>query len=76
MNLIFRKNALQARIIVVVGCLLLTRPAIALGNDIRDGRKLYLQHCAACHGAKGEVVGSHASREGTHSYLKFSTDNK
>ena len=27
MNLIFRKNALQARIILLLGCLLLTRPS-------------------------------------------------
>jgi len=38
MNL-FSKNTLQAQIIVVVGCLVLTRPAIAQGNDIREGAK-------------------------------------
>jgi hypothetical protein len=161
MNLIFRKNSLRPDIILLLGCLLLTTPAIVWGNDIGEGRKQYLQHCAACHGIKGDghgpleheltappadlrllsrkygnplpedqiarfmdgradvkahgprdmpvwgeemwqypegsgnpnqvsdsvahlihylqsiqIVGSHASREGTHSSVKFSTDNK
>jgi mono/diheme cytochrome c family protein len=161
MNLIFGKNPLPVQIILLLGCLLLTRPAVVGANDIAEGRKLYLQHCAACHGIKGDghgplehelaqppadlrllsrrygnplpedqiarfmdgradvkahgprdmpvwgwemwqnpdgsgnqnqvsdsvahivhylqsiqIVGSHASREATHSYLQFSTDNK
>jgi Cytochrome C oxidase, cbb3-type, subunit III len=57
MNLIFGKNTLQVHIILLLGCLLLTRPAITWGNDLNEGRDLYLQHCAACHGIKGDGHG-------------------
>ena len=57
MNLIFRKNTLQLHIVLLLGCLLMARPAIAQGNDIAEGRKQYLQHCAACHGIKGDGHG-------------------
>jgi hypothetical protein len=57
MKLIFRKNSLQTHIILLFGCLLLTRPAIVWGDDLREGRQLYLQHCAACHGVKGDGHG-------------------
>lgn len=57
MKLIFRKNPLPVQIILLLGCLLLARPAIAQGNDIAEGRELYLEHCAACHGTKGDGHG-------------------
>jgi hypothetical protein len=57
MALIHRKKPSQVSSILLLGCLLLTTPAIVWGNDIADGRRLYLQHCAACHGAKGDGHG-------------------
>ena len=65
MNLISRKSTLQVHLILLFGCLLLTRPAIVWGNDISEGRKQYLQHCAACHGVKGDGHGplEHELRE-------------
>ena len=57
MNLILRKNPLKVHIVLLLGCLLMARPAIAQGNDITEGRKQYLQHCAACHGIKGDGHG-------------------
>jgi mono/diheme cytochrome c family protein len=57
MSLLFRKRTFQVHIILLLACLLLTKPAIAQGNDIDEGRKLYLQHCAACHGTKGDGHG-------------------
>jgi mono/diheme cytochrome c family protein len=64
MKLISRTNTLQVHIILL-GCLLLTRPAAVWGNDIAEGRKSYLQHCAACHGVKGDGHGplEHELRE-------------
>jgi hypothetical protein len=57
MNLISRKSTLQVHLILLFGCLLLTRPAIVWGNDIRKGRELYLEHCAACHGVNADGHG-------------------
>jgi hypothetical protein len=57
MKIIFRKNALQVHLMLLLGCLLLTGPAIVWGNDISEGRELYLQHCAACHGINGDGHG-------------------
>ena len=57
MNLILRKSPLQVHIVLLLGCLLVARPAIAQSNDIAEGRKQYLQHCAACHGIKGDGHG-------------------
>ena len=57
MNLIFRKNHLKVNIILLLGCLLLTRAAVVWGDEINEGRQLYLEHCAACHGVKGDGHG-------------------
>jgi hypothetical protein len=57
MNLIFRRNPLQVHIILLLGGLLLARPAIVWGNDLNQGRESYVQHCAACHGTKGDGHG-------------------
>jgi hypothetical protein len=57
MNLILRKNSLRPDIILLLGFLLLATPAIVWGNDIGEGREQYLQHCAACHGIKGDGHG-------------------
>ncbi len=57
MNLIFRKDALQVNVILLLGCLLLTSSAVVWGDEINEGRELYLQHCAACHGVKGDGHG-------------------
>jgi hypothetical protein len=57
MNVISRKSTLQVHLILLFGCLLLTTPAIVWGNDIGEGRKQYLQHCAACHGVNGDGHG-------------------
>jgi hypothetical protein len=57
MNLISKKSTLQVHLILLFGCLLLTRPAIVWGNDIRKGRELYLEHCAACHGVNADGHG-------------------
>lgn len=57
MELISRKNTFQMQIILLLGCLLLTTPAIVWSNDMDQGQKLYLQHCAACHGIKGDGHG-------------------
>lgn len=54
MNPIFRKNTLQVNIILLLGwSLLLTRAAIVWGDELNEGRQLYLEHCAACHELKG-----------------------
>ena len=57
MNLIFKKNSLRRDIILLLGFLLLAAPTIVWGNDIGEGREQYLQHCAACHGIKGDGHG-------------------
>ena len=57
MSLISRRSTLQVHLILLFGCLLLTTPAIVWGNDIRKGRELYLEHCAACHGIKADGHG-------------------
>jgi hypothetical protein len=57
MKLILGKNSLRLEIILLLGCLLVTGPAIVWGNDISEGRESYLQHCAACHGVKGDGHG-------------------
>lgn len=57
MNLISRKTALRLHRTLLLGFLLLTRPAIVWGNDIPKGRELYLEHCAACHGVNADGHG-------------------
>jgi|SRR5579872_272162 len=57
MTRICRKNGRHVHIILLLGCLLLIAPAIVWSNDIDEGQKLYLQHCAACHGIKGDGHG-------------------
>ncbi len=57
MNLISRNNKLRVNIILLLGCFLLTRAAIVRGDEINEGRQLYLDHCAACHGVKGDGHG-------------------
>jgi hypothetical protein len=57
MDLISRRNRFQVHIILLLGCLLLTAPAIVWSNDMDEGQRLYLQHCAACHGVKGDGHG-------------------
>lgn len=58
MNLISRKSTIQVHLMLLFACLLLTRAATVWGNDIRKGRELYLQHCAACHGTNADGHGS------------------
>lgn len=53
----FRTNLFQGNITLLILCLLLARPAIVWGNDTAEGRRLYLRHCAACHGIKGDGHG-------------------
>lgn len=57
MTLISRTNTLQVRLILLLGFLLPAAPSIVRGNDIGEGREQYLQHCAACHGIKGDGHG-------------------
>jgi Cytochrome C oxidase, cbb3-type, subunit III len=57
MKLILRKETLRVHIILLVACFLLTGPTIVWGNDIRKGRELYLEHCAACHGTNADGHG-------------------
>ena len=57
MILIFRKNKLQVPLILLLGYLFLTTPAMVCANDIDEGQKLYVQHCAACHGIRGDGHG-------------------
>ena len=57
MRLILRKNTLRVHIISLIAWFLLTGPATVWGNDIRKGRELYLEHCAACHGIKADGHG-------------------
>ena len=54
---IFRSNSLLGHIVLLVGWLLLTMPAMVRANDMDEGQKLYLQHCAACHGIKSDGHG-------------------
>lgn len=45
------------RLILLFGSLVLIRPATIWGKDIREGRELYLEHCAACHGVNADGHG-------------------
>jgi mono/diheme cytochrome c family protein len=58
MSMISRKNAIKIRFILLFGCwLMISAPAFG-GSDHPDkGRALYMQHCAACHGIKGDGHG-------------------
>jgi len=51
----------QARLVrtvaLLVGCLFLSIAANANAAGAADGRKLYLEHCAACHGLKADGHG-------------------
>ena len=58
MKLISIKDTLPAHIVMLVGWLLLITPAMVRANDRDEGQKLYLQHCAACHGIKGDGHGA------------------
>jgi len=44
-------------IVLLLGCLSISVPAAAGGDEIAKGRTLYIQHCAACHGMKGDGHG-------------------
>ena len=57
MAVISRKNSLQMRIVLLLGCWLISAPAVAGSDHFGKGRELYLQHCAACHGIKGDGHG-------------------
>ena len=51
------KKSLQLRIILLVGCLLVSAPADAGSDHFGKGRQLYVEHCAACHGIKADGHG-------------------
>jgi mono/diheme cytochrome c family protein len=55
MNGISSQNSLRA-IAFVIGCLLIAAPA-ANADEISQGKKLYIEHCAACHGIKADGHG-------------------
>src|SRR5271167_3669101 len=58
MELIIRMKSFQMHIILLFGSLLLSSaPAVGGNAAVERGRALYLQHCAACHGVKGNGHG-------------------
>ena len=54
MVIISRRNSL---IILVLGCLSISSLSAAGGGETAKGRELYVEHCAACHGTKGDGHG-------------------
>jgi mono/diheme cytochrome c family protein len=44
-------------LVVAAGLLMLLNAGTAAADDISDGRAIYLQYCASCHGVKGEGDG-------------------
>lgn len=55
--MIAKKNSFQIRIPLLLGFLLISSPATGGNDQLEKGRELYLQHCAACHGNKGDGHG-------------------
>jgi mono/diheme cytochrome c family protein len=54
MRVISKTNFLA---MLLLGCLFLSAPVAVGGGDISKGRVLYVEHCAACHGLKGDGHG-------------------
>jgi len=48
------KKVLHIAVIVFLGCMLITAPAIAA--DLQDGAKVFGANCAACHMGGGNVI--------------------
>jgi mono/diheme cytochrome c family protein len=44
-------------IVFTLGLLMLLNLGTAAADDVSDGRAIYLQYCASCHGVKGEGDG-------------------
>jgi mono/diheme cytochrome c family protein len=52
---------LKSAILPLVGFLLIAAASIAAADDVAQGRALYLQHCASCHGLTADGNGPMAS---------------
>ena len=57
MAMISANKSLRLRVIMLLGCLLVSAPAFAGNDHFGKGRQLYMQHCAACHGIKADGHG-------------------
>ena len=54
---VFRKSSIRFAAGLCLGISLVAGPETARANDLSAGRRLYVEHCAACHGIKGDGHG-------------------
>ena len=54
---VFGRNAIRLATIVLLACLLISGPEVARSDDLAAGRRLYMEHCAACHGVDADGHG-------------------
>jgi mono/diheme cytochrome c family protein len=52
-----RMNSTRLVTLSLVGCLIIGAPGVARPDDLAAGRRLYVEHCAACHGINGDGHG-------------------
>jgi mono/diheme cytochrome c family protein len=50
-------NSTRLVTLALLGCLIIGGPGIARPDDLAAGRRLYVEHCAACHGINGDGHG-------------------
>ena len=51
------RNHAPGTIVLIAASVLFAASAIASADEIGEGRKLYVEHCAACHGLKADGHG-------------------
>jgi mono/diheme cytochrome c family protein len=52
-----KAHRMKTRILPMIGLILLAAATMAAADDIDEGRQIYLQHCASCHGLTAEGNG-------------------
>jgi hypothetical protein len=55
--LLLEMTSLKRSMVPLFGLLLASRIAIAGSRDIKEGRAIYQEHCASCHGVNGDGHG-------------------